>query len=196
MNSLSEPNLSLHNTNQCFSFGQVSWDPNAKEMHRICLAYALFFFFLNLLTPSPLKWVYRREHLCYLLNTLAKNNPAHRIRLFLHLPAQHRHTCNLAEWSGASSKGLSWEAAEAKQWLGSAAWQTQLGTSGTEAWEVGVASRTNTAGKAGHEMHWQEQGRRRKAPSYLICVKTGRETPLRRDDLQSLPHRSKAYNTF
>lgn len=103
-NSLSEPNLSLHNMNQCISFGQVSRDPNATEMHRICLAYALFL--LNLLTPSPLKWVYKREHLCYLWNTLAKNNPARRIRLFLHLPAQHRHTCNLAEWSEPAAMGL------------------------------------------------------------------------------------------
>lgn len=92
-NSLLEPNLSLHNMNQCFSFGQVSWDPNATEMRRICLGYAVSFKPAHVLLSEV---VYKWEHLCYLWNTLAKNNPACRIRLFLHLPAQHRHTCNLA----------------------------------------------------------------------------------------------------
>lgn len=62
-------------------------------MPQKCTGFALLMLLLlNLLTSSPLKWVYKWEHLCYLWNTLAKNNPAHRIRLFLHLPAQHRHT--------------------------------------------------------------------------------------------------------
>lgn len=94
-NPLPEPNLSLHSMKQSLH----KLPSLLGRLHEIvvqlkCTGSALFmpYFFPSLLTPSPLKWVYMWQHLCYLRNSLAKNNHAHRSRLFLHLPAEKRGT--------------------------------------------------------------------------------------------------------
>lgn len=70
------------------------------------------------------------EHLCYLWNTLAKNNPAHRIRLF--------YTCLLSTdthitWpSGLEPAAMGFPVRQPGQSrdLAGTAWQTQLSTTG------------------------------------------------------------------
>lgn len=117
-NPLPQPNLSLHSMKKSLhKLTSLLGRFHGIAVPQKCTGSALFMpcSFRSLLTPSPLKWVYMWQHLCYLRNSLAKNNPAHRNRLFLHLPAEHRGARNPTEWSGVSINGLSYKATESKQ---------------------------------------------------------------------------------
>lgn len=79
---LLEPSLSLHSVQQslCKLASILSWFHGTK-----CGKNAQDVFLMPcscLLMPSSLKAAHMRQHLCYLRNTLAKNNPAHSSRLF------------------------------------------------------------------------------------------------------------------
>lgn len=189
-NPLPEPNLSLHSMKQSLhKLASLLGRFHGIAVPQKCTGSALFMprCFRSLLTPSPLKWVYTWQHLCYLRNALAKNNPARRSRPFLHLPVEHRGACNPAEGFPVGINRLSYRAMESKQQL-SWVWCARNSApqkSGIESWEVGVAGRRNTMDEAdlkGYATCWGEQGRRRNAPSYWKCVKTGSEvgTPLKR----------------
>lgn len=169
-------------------------------MPQKCTGFALLMLFLlNLLMSSSLKWVYKWEHLCYLWNTLAKNNPACRIRLFLHLPAQHRHTCNLASGLEPAAMG-----SPIRQWGQSSDLAgCSLTDTAQHKHDRGLRGKCSQqekqSGKGRLDRVWNAltgAGEEEKGSIVLICVKTRSGTPLRRCCLQGLPYRSKVYSTF